>query len=301
MENTTKVKEVKNEEYKERNLLVDFLVLFLVFIGSSIISAFLAGPLYGILFNPSDVSQEAVLADPRFMLANLLMTFLVIIALRLFGRYFQKRSLVSLGFKSDKKIENSLFGIVIGLISAILVTIVAVATGNLRLTYRFNSIDKFVFGLFILAWIFQGFSEEVLYRSLIQKSVSEKYGAIPAVIVSSIIFMLFHLGNESISPLALVNLFLMSVLSSLLFIRTNDIFISGFFHALWNMSQANFFGISVSGMDKFDASIFESGFSKPSILNGGDFGLEGSIITTVIFILVILALYFMNKNKEANK
>ena len=61
------------------------------------------------------------------------------------------------------------------------------------------------------------------------------------------------------------------------------------FHTAWNLLQGNVFGISISG-NTMDVSLFKTVIQTDTIWSGGAFGLEGSLLTTLFFILASLVL-----------
>lgn len=105
------------------------------------------------------------------------------------------------------------------------------------------------------------------------------------IIVSSIAFAALHLGNSGISPLALVNLALFGVFAGVYFIQRGNIWGVAAIHSIWNFAQGNIFGILVSGND-FGITIFEATINEEmTLVNGGDFGLEGGILTTIVLVV----------------
>jgi hypothetical protein len=69
-------------------------------------------------------------------------------------------------------------------------------------------------------------------------------------------------------------------------------------HFTWNLFMGNVYGISVSGMDLGGSIIKSQPLGNP-IISGGDFGLEGSIVTTILLVLYSLIIWkFYSKRKE---
>lgn len=65
--------------------------------------------------------------------------------------------------------------------------------------------------------------------------------------------------------------------------------------------QGNFYGISVSGTGNTESVFRTTSQTSYSWLNGGDFGIEGSIFTTIVLlsgIVLILIKIRKNQNKE---
>ncbi len=60
-------------------------------------------------------------------------------------------------------------------------------------------------------------------------------------------------------------------------------------HFSWNLFQT-LFGFNVSGQDFY--SLIEFKITKKSVLNGGDFGFEGSILSIVAEVLLIIVIFY---------
>ena len=116
-----------------------------------------------------------------------------------------------------------------------------------------------------------------------------------AIIVSSVAFGALHLGNAGIAPLAFVNLVLFGIFAGVYFVKRGNIWGIAAIHSMWNFAQGNIFGILVSGND-FGTTIFTSDINENmAIINGGDFGLEGGILTTIV---LLAGTVFMMKTKQ---
>ena len=69
-------------------------------------------------------------------------------------------------------------------------------------------------------------------------------------------------------------------------------------HGTWNYLQGNLLGFQVSGTGA-DVSIFSFTMgSGPDWLTGGEFGAEGSIITTLVLLLSLVIVYCLRERKE---
>lgn len=144
--------------------------------------------------------------------------------------------------------------------------------------------------------------EEIMARGYLLRNLAEGFsvgtltpvwGAVIAVIFSSIIFGLMHAGNPNITNLALLNIGVAGVMLALPFIVTGRLAFSIGLHFSWNFCQGGIFGFRVSGMD-FRSSIIQIQQSGPKWWTGDSFGPEGGVIGLVGIFLVILftLLYF---------
>ena len=159
------------------------------------------------------------------------------------------------------------------------------------------------FILYCGAWIIQGMEEEVVCRGFLMTTLARRYSIPLAVIVNSVFFAAMHLLNPGIGILPFINLTLFGIFASLLFIKTNNIWVCSAVHSVWNLVQGNFYGISVSGNDQL-SSFFRTTFvDGKELWNGGAFGLEGGLCVTIVLVLgcVIICLIPGKKNKMAEE
>ncbi len=133
-------------------------------------------------------------------------------------------------------------------------------------------------------------------------SLMKRSSAVKAVLVNSLAFAFCHMLNPGLTILAFLNLLLIGIFLSLYVIKTNDIWGAAGYHSMWNFVQGTFYGISVSGTNVGSAVL--SSEIKPGniFLTGGKFGMEGSIVATVVMaaVLVLGMLYYNRKEIKQN-
>lgn len=134
--------------------------------------------------------------------------------------------------------------------------------------------------------------EELLFRGVLFQIFLERFSPGLVIIISSIVFSVSHIFNPDINFIALINIFLASLLMSIMYYRTKSLWMPIFFHILWNWSSAVFLGSNVSGYNMNIALIQINSYD--SAVFGGMFGIEGSFLTTIVLIgatAVIMKLY----------
>ena len=157
---------------------------------------------------------------------------------------------------------------------------------------------------YILMWLFQGACEEIMFRGYMMPRVASRYGLIPAIAVSSLLFCLFHGLNPGFSVLAFVNLVLISVLYGLIAYYTDNIWIVCAAHTMWNFTQGNVFGLEVSGNTGNVSFIHtELGDKANALITGGTFGPEGGLAVTIVTVIALVAvvIIFRNRKKKQRK
>ena len=156
--------------------------------------------------------------------------------------------------------------------------------------------------LFLGGFLFQGMSEEVIFRGYLMNSIGATQKTYLAVTISAAAFSLAHAMNPGFGILIFINLTLFGIFASLYIICFDDIWGACAIHSIWNFTQGNFYGISVSGSGNYESVFRTSSESGYKILTGGDFGIEGSIFTTAVLLTAIfLVMIKINKNQSANE
>ena len=218
----------------------------------------------------------------------------------LFWKLFQKKSLKELGFTGKPVIY--LAG---GILGAVLVVICAVAvtlTGAIRFNGVFGNIDTKMVAAMLVCFMLQGAMEEVLCRGVVQQLLIKKASVPVTLGVTAALFTIPHLGNmaggsPAIIVVAIVNLVLISLIFSLLTIRFKSIWAACGLHSAWNYILYSILGLNLSGKDERVNTVFDMSSSGSNILNGADYGIEASIITTVVLAVAAGILIVLLKDK----
>lgn len=132
----------------------------------------------------------------------------------------------------------------------------------------------------IITALMAGIGEEVLFRGYIHHLLIKRLTVYWAVIITSVTFSLAHMANPGYTWIAAINIGLIACIFSLMTIRTGSLYFAIGFHIAWNLFQGYVYGISVSG--ETSQGVYRVLLSGSSWLTGGDFGLEGSLLATLI-------------------
>lgn len=292
-----------------RNLLCEILTFWSVFaictLGNLLIMILLSErfliPLSADIIDTSSPGDStaiinAVLSLPYFPILILFSTTATIAVVILFCKLIQKRSWNSIGLSRKHVFSHYVQGYFLGGIAISAAVAVCMITGAGSFA-DFNQTPFSIIGLFLIGYLFQGASEELLCRGYFMYSVARRHPMWVAVVSSSVLFALLHMPNNGVSINAVLNLFLFGVFMALLTLRTGSIWCASGFHSAWNFFQGNFYGINVSGMAMHGSLLsFIPNPSKP-YLNGGDFGMEGGFLCTALLIVgIFILLRIVGKN-----
>lgn len=107
-----------------------------------------------------------------------------------------------------------------------------------------------------------------------------------AILFGALFFAVLHANNSSVTNLALLNIFLGGVLLGLGYLIYRRLWFPIGLHLAWNLMTGPVLGHEVSGYKSFRSILTESGHG-PWWLSGGEFGIEGSVLMTVVELVAI--------------
>ncbi len=152
---------------------------------------------------------------------------------------------------------------------------------------------------FLWLWILSAFlntiMQELLVRGYIYQVIKKEYHVIPAAIVTTILFTLFHGGAFEAGIIPVLNVVTMSLFATALYEYSGNLFAPIMAHALWNIIGAIILG-GVSLADDYPSLLNMISNGNP-IISGGAYMIEGSIV--VLIVNMILFSLFMILIKKA--
>lgn len=139
--------------------------------------------------------------------------------------------------------------------------------------------------LVFLGWTVQGPAEEVLARGWLLPIIGARHKPIWGIIISAVVFAVYHSLNPNVSPVAFVNLFLFGLFTALYVLYEGGLWGVFGIHAAWNWAQGNVFGLEVSGQPAAGGTLFNLMETGPDVITGGPFGPEGGLAVTVVLLI----------------
>ncbi len=245
---------------------------------------------------------EPDMSDTVLLLVELFSTSTMVAAVILWCRFFERRDACGMGFTRRGAVSEYLIGAVGGIVLFSGAVAICVALGIGEITAATRPPSWWFLSLFLVAFLIQGLSEELLCRSLLMLSLARSIPLWACVVINASAFSALHLLNPGISPLALVNIFLFGVLASVLMLRRGSIWMVAALHSLWNFAQGNLFGIPVSGIEGSPSPFMTViGHDAPwkVLIGGGDFGIEGGLAATAVLLFgIVISLLLPTKKSE---
>lgn len=271
--------------------------LVMLFSDKAYMAAVASGDVAKLTEASMEVTQRLMESD-GYMIGMLFSDIVMMLIVFLFCRFIQKRKLRTLGFIKKGMLKEYGLGMLLGFAFFSVCVLLGVLFGGLKIEGISPEFSIGIFVAYLLGYMVQGMTEEVLCRGYFLGSYARRYPVYAAVLANSLLFASLHLLNSGISVLAFINITLFGIFASIYFIRRGSIWGIGAFHSIWNLVQGNFYGIKVSGTPVGNTLFTTQAIAGKSLWNGGDFGMEGSLICTIVLTCGIIFLY-TRKNKDA--
>lgn len=222
----------------------------------------------------------------------------------LYWKLIEKKPLSEMGL--TKNFGNYFIGAITGVILLSVSVFAIVLTGNIKYHGVFENANILVIILLIGGFIIQGATEEILCRGIVFHSLNEKTSLVISMGVSTLMFIIPHLSalfeSEVIYGIfGIINLLLISTIFSLLTIRFKSIWAACGLHSFWNAILYSVLGLNLSGNDETVTAIFNMQSAGKNIWNGGEYGIEASMITTVVLAIAAALIWYMNRKRVSAK
>lgn len=253
-----------------------------------------------------DISSDSLnlSALSKFVFVDLALGFAGI-SLLVFAivKFREKRTLADIGLTKKNALKDYFKGFVVGMLMMGLATGVIYLLGGMKLELTAANVGLAMIPsvLFtLIGWTIQGSTEEILTRGWMLPQLSERYNFYVGILVTSVFFMAFHLGNNSISLMPVLNLTLFAVFAALYAAKAKNIWGICGFHVSWNWMQGNLLGIEVSGSSVPGGSLIKLQGVGNELISGGGFGVEGSIISSIVFAVAIVYLIIQLRKERSD-
>lgn len=214
--------------------------------------------------------------------------------------YIEAEPRAAMGLAFDEFwLRDALLGMLIGggMIAAAVASMIAASVAlrfDLKLTGRTTELAALE--LFILATGAMG--EELMFRGYPFHRLIEGIGALPALVIMSLLFGAAHLPNPHSSPWAFINTIAVGVLLAVAYLKTRALWLPWGIHFGWNTALGLIFGLPVSGLDDFSVVVRTSA-RGPHWLTGGAYGLEASALGTLVILAGLVLVGLLRLGGEA--
>src|SRR5688572_2322613 len=266
--------------------LVSFICLGMVFGGAALLIATL-------LLGPAAAGSAFFLT-----LNGVVSTAIALFVGWLCGKYLESLPFDALGASFKKRwLVNLLIGLVGGAVTFAIGAGIGVAFGGLSFSFNADAPENSIVSTLLISFLVFAAAaafEEAVFRGYILQTFVRSGLAWPAIIITSVAFGAVHLGNPSANWISSLNTALAGIWFGMAYLKTRDLWFPTGLHLAWNWTQGSIFGVEVSGLtDIVKAPLMRESDAGPAWLTGGDYGIEGGVITTAAIVISTAVLYFL--------
>ena len=199
--------------------------------------------------------------------------------------------------RNGNNLKGILAGILLGFGTNSFCVLMSWLSGNIKFSYY--GFEPVILLMFIAAIFIQSGAEELMDRYYLYEKLRRRYASpLVAILVNSLVFMLLHIPNPGFTAKAGSQIFLIGVIFSLLVYYYDSLWAAIWFHTSWNFTQNIIFGLPNSGIVS-EYSIFklEAVTAQSGFFYDVKFGVEGSIGSSLVLLVILMAIILMNRNK----
>ncbi|MFT4025164.1 MAG: CPBP family intramembrane metalloprotease [Flavihumibacter sp.] len=211
-----------------------------------------------------------------------------------FTRVVDNTSFRTIGLQRKGSAREAALGAATAIIMLAVIPGTLLALQQLRYTGAHWNTAGFLVSFLLMALV--AFAEELVFRGYVLRNLLTCLPKHWALLLSALVFAFFHAANPGAAYLPLLNVFLAGCLLGIRYIFCQNLWFGVGLHFCWNFFQGPVLGFAVSGLPL--PSILQPVFGSNRLLTGGAFGIEGSVISSVTFLLFILVFYI---NRPATK
>jgi membrane protease YdiL (CAAX protease family) len=217
------------------------------------------------------------------------------------SRWLDRRRFVALGFGTDRGTSLDLFlGLALGGVQMLAITGIEWAGGWLSVQFLGGEallralVDALLaFALFVLVAL----GEELMFRGYLQVNLQEGTTPLLALLLTSLLFGVFHALNPNFSWLALANIVLAGLVLGYGRLVMGSLWLPMAYHFSWNLSQGVVFGLPVSGV-RYGGLIKAVDQGTARWLTGASFGPEGGLIGTAVLLAAFPVLWLWGRWRQ---
>lgn len=237
------------------------------------------------------VGRLTASAEP-FLLLPVLGAALAVVVYRVVMRFLARRRTPEIAAR--RAVPEALLGAALGL--GFVAVSAAVVTAFGGYTFRVADVDLLAVVAPILAvTVGAAVVEELVFRGLALQALERLLGSWVALALTAGFFGLTHLFNPGATPWSALAIAIEAggLLGAAFLWRRNLWFVIGL-HLAWNAAVA-LLGIPVSGHAA--PGLLVADVSGPSVLTGGAFGIEGSLVTVTLGALIAVPLLVLARRR----
>lgn len=270
--------------------------LFMV-IGGEMLGGFLANHVTQISFSRLNVTGSAFYFSVYQTVWLLVSALPVLILLWNWTKFYERRNVLTLGLS----LENAIVKILLGAAIAVCMTGLSLLVLKVAGLVEFKPGTVFTKGnggvlsatIPFIGLTVRAFVQELIFRGWLLPVIGYRYNWKLGVGLSALLYGAFHIFIFQ-NPIDVLNLSLLGVFLGLYALQEGSIWGAVAFQSVWLWANSNLLGFPLQTQLPINSIFFAVQPNKPFWLSGGDVGLRGSAVLTVILVLVSAGLWAFN-------
>lgn len=228
--------------------------------------------------------------------SQLLLEVTIFLVFFIAWRCIMKRSFQDMGLPNVRRGKKELgVGMIFGIVSCSLVFAVLLLTGQAQVASwkpQFSVLQLW----WVVVFIMVALGEEIMNRGFLMSVLRRTGNLYVVMFLPSVIFGLIHLMNPGVTFFSVANIILVGVLFSYIYVKSGNIWMCIGYHFTWNTFQGLVYGMPVSGLDT--PKMIITSYPVNNLINGGSFGIEGGILTTIVSLLGFFFVHYYYRNSK---
>lgn len=213
-------------------------------------------------------------------------------------RIFEGAGLDHMGMPLNRLgVRNSLTGLILGFTAAAIVMLIPLLNGMASEVPAVTATTSWRAQAFVpLMLVVGAAAEEILFRGYGFQVLLRSFGPFAAILPIGVLFGFMHSTNPHASWLGIVNTAGFGMLFGVAFLRSHDIWYPFGIHLGWNFTLL-LFGANISGIT-IKVTSYEMAWRASARWSGGDYGPEGSVLTSAALVLAAFAVWKVHVNRQ---
>ncbi len=214
----------------------------------------------------------------------------------IFRVFVDKQTVTSLGFawKGFEKHAWTGFSAAIAMLGVGTLVLVALQYVN-YVDFQLNVVSL---GSNLLLMLLVAFAEELFFRGYLLNNLMQSMNKWLSLMISALLFAFVHIGNPAamVSVIPVIEVFIGGLMLGINYIYTRNLWFGIFLHFSWNFFMGPVLGYEVSGINL--QPILTQNVTGPNLWTGGAFGFEGSVLSMVVNIILMVVLVGVYERKR---
>jgi hypothetical protein len=197
--------------------------------------------------------------------------------------------------------KNLLIGFGIGFLMNGTCALTAYLHGDIKL--RFDKFEFFPILLMFIVVFIQSSAEELACRGFMYQRIAYRYKhPWTPTIITAVFFMAIHLGNDHISLMPILDLFMSGLVFGAMILYFDSIWMAMGCHTTWNFTQNILLGLPNSGsVSSYSIFVLDRNSARGSFAYDVGFGLEGSIMSIVVQVISLALMIYVYRKYAKNQ